>query len=436
MRIQHLLIPLVLTISFFSCIETNQSFTKLPPGLWRGVLKLEAGTNVVAVEEEIGTAVQNDNDLPFQFNVIYDDPTTFYIEIMNGEERIAVSDIIYGLDRKTAKDTLIINFPVFDTYIKALYEESIIEGDWFVNYKPGYSIPFKAYHARGNRFKDLQKVPTADLTGKWETTFEPNQEDEYPAIGLFEQEGNKITGTFETETGDYRYLEGTVQGNKLYMSTFDGAHAFLFTGKIMEDGNLVGEFRSGNHYKSSWIAKRNADFELKDPFEMTSDLTGEPLNFTFPSTDGSMVSLTDDAFKGKIKLVKIMGTWCPNCKDETKFLLDYLKNNNPKDIEVIAIGFERYKDEAKSMAALKRYKDKWEVPYQVLLGGTSASKSKASEKIPQLSGILSYPTLIFVDKSNKIRKIYTGFSGPATDQYQDFLNDFDRIIEELRKEKI
>ena len=62
MRIQHLLIPLVLTISFFSCIETNQSFTKLPPGLWRGVLKLEAGTNVVAVEEEIGTAVQNDND--------------------------------------------------------------------------------------------------------------------------------------------------------------------------------------------------------------------------------------------------------------------------------------------------------------------------------------------------------------------------------------
>jgi hypothetical protein len=77
---------------------------------------------VVAVEEEIGTAVQNDNDLPFQFNVIYDDPTTFHIEIMNGEERIAVSDIIYGLDRKTAKDTLIINFPVFDTYIKALYK--------------------------------------------------------------------------------------------------------------------------------------------------------------------------------------------------------------------------------------------------------------------------------------------------------------------------
>ena len=131
-----------------------------------------------------------------------------------------------------------------------------------------------------------------------------------------------------------------------------------------------------------------------------------------------------------------MGTWCPNCKDETEFLLDYLKNNSPKDIEVIAIGFERYKDEAKSIAALKRYKDKWEVPYQVLLGGTSDSKSKASEKIPQLSGILSYPTLIFVDKSNKIRKIYTGFSGPATDQYQDFLNDFDRIIEELRKEKI
>ena len=436
MRIKPLFILLAFTISFSSCIETNESFTKLPPGLWRGVLKLESGTDVVAVEEEVGTAVQNDTDLPFEFNVIYDDPTTFHIEIMNGTERIDVSDIIYGLDRKTAKDTLIIHFPVFDTYIKALYEEGIIEGDWFVNYKPGYSIPFKAYHARGFRFKDLQKTPSADLTGKWETTFEPGRKDEYPAIGLFEQDGNEITGTFKTETGDYRFLEGTVQGNKLYMSTFDGAHAFLFTGKILENGNLVGEFRSGKHYTSSWIAKRNEDFELGDAFEMTTDVTGEPFNFTFPSTDGNMVSLTDEIFKGKIKLVKIMGTWCPNCKDETTFLLDYLKKHNPKDIEVVAIGFERYKDEAKSMDALKRFKDKWEVPYQVLLGGTSASKSKASEKLPQLSGILSYPTLVFVDKSNKIRKIYTGFSGPATDEYQKFVNDFDQIIEELRKEQI
>lgn len=436
MRIQHLLILLAVTISFSSCIETNQGFTKLPPGLWRGVLKLESGTNVVAVEEEVGTAVQNDTDLPFQFNVIYDDPSTFHIEIMNGEERIDVSDIIYGLDRKTAKDTLIINFPVFDTYIKALYEEGIIEGDWFVNYKPGYSIPFKAYHARGDRFKDLHKTPVADLTGKWETTFEVGKKDEYPAIGIFEQDGNMITGTFKTETGDYRFLEGTVQGNKLFLSTFDGSHAFLFTGKILENGSLVGEFRSGKHYKSSWVAKRNDNYELGNAFEMTSDLTGEAFNFKFPSTDGSIVSLTDDDYKGKIKLVQIMGTWCPNCKDETTFLLDHLKKNKPQDLEVIAIGFERYKDEAKSMDALKRFKDKWDVPYQVLLGGTTANKSKASEKLPQLSKIVSYPTLIFIDKSNKIRKIHTGFSGPATDEYQNFVNDFERILEELRKEKI
>ena len=436
MRIQHLLIFIASLLTFSSCIETNESFTKLPPGLWRGVLKLEAGTDVVAVEEEVGTAVKNDSDLPFQFNVVYDDANTFHIEIMNGEERIEVSDIIYGLDRQTAKDTLVINFPVFDTYIKALYEEGIIEGEWFVNYKPGYSIPFKAYHGIGDRFVDLEKTPTADLSGNWETTFEPGNEYEYPAIGMFEQNGNKITGTFKTETGDYRFLEGTVQGNKLFMSTFDGAHAFLFTGKIMDDGTLVGEFRSGKHYKSSWIAKRNEDFKLGNAFDLTTDLTGKPFNFSFPSTDGTMVSLTDDAYKGKIKLVKIMGTWCPNCKDETKFLLDYLEKNNPEDIEVISIGFERYKDEEKSMDALKRFKEKWNVPYQVVLGGTSASKKMASEKLPQLSGILSYPTLVFVDKRNKIRKIHTGFSGPATDEYQTFVSDFDKIIGELRNEKI
>lgn len=435
MKLSSLTYILLLSIAFTSCIETNEKFSKLPPGIWRGVLKLDPGVDMVAVEEEVGTALQNDSDLPFNFEVVYDDTdaNTFRINIINGEEIIEVSDIIYGLDRKTAKDTIVINFPVFDTYIKALYEEGIIEGDWYVNYKDGYSIPFKAYHANGDRFTDIHKAPTTDLSGKWQVAFEEGTEDEYPAIALFEQKDGKLTGTFKTETGDYRYLEGTVQGNKLYLSTFDGAHAFLFTGKILEDGSIIGQFKSGKHYTSSWVAKRNEDFTLGNSFGLTKDISGEPFDFSFENTEGKTVSLSDEKYEGKIKLVQIMGTWCPNCKDETNFLLEYIKDNNPTDIEIISIGFERYKDEAKSMNALRRFKEKWEVPYDVLLGGRSPSKSAASEKLPQLSGILSYPTLVFVDENNMIRKIHTGFSGPATDEYEEFKKQFEIIIDELRK---
>ena len=36
-----------------------------------------------------------------------------------------------------------------------------------------------------------------------------------------------------TETGDYRYLDGVVSGSKMYLSAFDGAHAFLFNKKML-----------------------------------------------------------------------------------------------------------------------------------------------------------------------------------------------------------
>jgi len=43
---------------------------------------------------------------------------------------------------------------------------------------------------------------------------------------LFKQTKNKLTGTFLTTTGDYRYLDGIVTGDSLKLSTFDGAHAY------------------------------------------------------------------------------------------------------------------------------------------------------------------------------------------------------------------
>lgn len=432
MRIIYGLLAAVLLAT--GCIETNEKFSKLPPGIWRGVLKLDPNTQMVAVEEEVGTALENESDLPFNFEVKYrkDGTDKFDIIIHNGDERIVVEDIRYGLDRATAKDTLTARFPVFDTYIRGLFEENIIEGDWYINYKDGYSIPFKAYHGKNYRFKDMKIAPAADITGNWDVTFEIGTEYEYQAIGSFKQDGNKLTGTFKTETGDYRFLEGNVQGNKLFLSVFDGAHAFLFTGKILEDGSIIGTFKSGKHYTTSWSAKRNDDAKLGDAFALTTATDDKPFEFSFTNTEGKLVSLNDAAYTGKYKLVQIMGTWCPNCKDETQFLLDYIKNNPSDDLALFAIGYERYKDEAKSMAALKRFKDKWNIPYEVLLGGTSPSKAKASATLPQLSGILSYPTLVFLDKENRIKKIHTGFSGPATDEYQDFKKEFDKIIKELR----
>lgn len=413
------------------CVSPQDTaFTKLPPGVWRGVLLLDNEPVIATLEdEEVSMKVDRQGELPFTFEVIYTDEQTFYIEVINGDERIRVDDITYGTDRATAKDTIIINFPIYDTYIKAIYEEDVMEGYWYVNYKDRYSIPFKAYFGKNHRFFTTKPEPAADLSGRWAATFEVGTKDQYPAVGELVQDGNQLSGTFLTETGDYRYLDGTVHGNKVYLSTFDGSHAFLFLGKILEDGSLTGVFRSGSQYVTDWVAVRDSTAALADPLTLTSAMTREPIDFSFVNADGDLVSLTDDAYEGKIKIIDIMGTWCPNCKDASDYLKNYMKTA-PPDVAVIALAFERYADPATSLEVIKRYKEAAGIPWEVLLAG-SYRKSEASETLPQLSKILSYPTLVVLDKDNIIRYIHTGFNGPATSQYDEFDRTFRSLVSSL-----
>lgn len=432
---RQILIYSFIFLTFSSCVEPiDKAYSKLPPGIWRGVLILDDKRVVENPDEEVRYKSDFSGELPFNFEVKYTDDDNFYIEIHNAEERIAVSDIIYGRDKATAKDTIIIDFPVFDTYIKAIYEDDIMEGNWHVNYRDNYQIPFKAYFGQAHRFTTLKKKPILDISGKWDVKFEAGTEDEYPAIGEFVQKGNKVTGTFMTETGDYRYLEGTIQENRIFLSTFDAAHAFLFEAKILEDNSLIGSFRSGKHYTSTWSAIKNDNAQIGDAFELTtSQIEDETFEFTFDGLNGEKVSLSDKKFEDKIKLIKISGTWCPNCKDESLFLMDYLKNNPSDDIEIIEVAFERYKDENRAKEILKRYKAKLNLPFTVLYGGY-ADKAITSEKFPQISRVLSYPTLIFVNKENKIKHVHTGFAGPATSDFPAFEKKFKSLISDLREQ--
>lgn len=432
---KNIVFALIATVclQFLSCVESNNQFSKLAPGEWRALLTLENNASLAAIDEEV-TTMNSRIELPFNFEVIYEDESNFYIELINGEERIRVDDISYGRDHGTAKDTVTIRFPMFDTYIKGIYVENVFEGYWHVNYRDNYKIPFVAYHGQDYRFSNDGTKAGIDINGNWKAIFSEDTEDEYPAIGEFVQNGNQLLGTFMTETGDYRYLEGEVKENKFYMSCFDGSHAFLFEGKQMEDESLIGTFYSGIHHKELWVASKDPLFKLGDAYSLTKSKIGdEALSFSFPNADQEIVSINDEEYKGKVKLIKIMGTWCPNCKDETSFLLDYLQNNPNDHLEVIAISFERYREEDKSFAAIKRFKDKMNIPYEVLYGGYY-DKAEAVKQMPQIDKILSYPTLLYVDKNNKIRKIYTGFSGPATSAFSAFKEDFSHTVNELLSE--
>jgi len=380
---------------------------------------LKNGTYKAVIE------VQDNEELPFIFEVV--SPTE--LKIFNAEEVIEVDEITYQ------NDSIFIKLPVYEGYISATFEGDNIKGS-FIKESLNRIVPFSAEFDNDKRF-DVKSKSLQNVSGIWETVFSKGIEgDEYIAKGIFKQEGNKVTGTFSTTTGDYRYLEGVMSGNEMKLSTFDGAHAFLFTAKV-SDSTLEGTFYSGNHWKEPFVAKRNEAYELPSANDLTFLKEGyDGIDFTFPNTSDELVGLKDDRFKDKVVIVQIMGTWCPNCLDESKYYAEFYKNNKDKAIAFVALAFEYAKTKEEAFNRIDRLQTKIGIDYPVLLAqyGTS-DKAKAQEKLPMLNHVLSYPTTVFIDKTGKVRKIHTGFNGPATGKmYDKFKTDFEGFVGALLEE--
>jgi thiol-disulfide isomerase/thioredoxin len=427
-----------IAVLFSECVMPNQ-FNVIAPGPWRAVLMLDGKKTgpmrtkreFIKRSDKIAYKEITEGELPFTFNVIYTTPDSFYLEVINGDEVLIIDDIIYGHDKRKGDDTIRIEFPIYNSYIKAVYEDKVIEGAWIDRNRENYRIKFVARQGQNHRFTTLRKEPIMDVSGRWEVLFGTETENPYPAIGEFKQDGNILTGTFLTETGDYRFLSGAIQKDKIYLSTFDGSHAFLFEGKIMDDKSLIGTFQSGSHYKTNWTATKNDTAKLGSAYELTYLKDGyDKFEFEFKDVDGNLVSSSDERFKGKAKIIQIFGTWCPNCRDETNFLVPFYNNKKFDNIEVIGLAFEKSRNFGAASKAVKTYIDKMNVPYPMLIAGYS-KKSEASKALPMLSAIISYPTMIFIDKNDKVVKIHTGFNGPATTEYAAFVKEFEKIVSEL-----
>ena len=368
--------------------------------------------------------VQDQQQLPFTFKVLNDT----LIEIYNAEEIITVDEITYQ------NDSVIIQTPVFEGYIKAKISKNGLTG-FFVKESYDRIVPFKA--KRNDHRFDQKSNSNHNITGNWKTVFSENATtDRYIAKGVFKQTGNKVTGTFRTTTGDYRYLEGIIDGDSLKISTFDGAHAFLFTAKIT-DSAMVGQFYSGDHWKEPFTAKLNNDYELPSAENLTFLKKGyEKLDFSFPNKNGKLISLSDNRFKNKVTIIQIMGTWCPNCLDESRFLTKYYEQHKSKKLEIVALAFEVAKTKEIAFKGIDRLQKRIGIEYPILLAQIgSEDKKLAHQKLPMLNHIISFPTTIFVDKKGTVRKIHTGFNGPATGQkYATFKNEFETFVSQLLQE--
>lgn len=406
------LLSLTLIVFVYGCDKPTHN---LKSGIWRAALLTESGV-----------------EIPFNFE-ISDSASVLHMDIINGENRLRVDEI------EQKKDSVFIKLPFFDSEFKGQILDDKIEGVWIKHLADrDVAMNFYALHDIKWRIKEKTEKPIYNIDGKWETKFvKPETKDTSVAIGIFKQDGGKVTGTFLTKTGDYRFLEGVLDGENLSLSTFDGGFALLFTAKVNKDSTLSdGKYYSGFSGLRSFTAKKNNNIKLEDAYSLTYLKEGyDKVDFSFPDLDKKMVSLSDERFKNKVVILQLLGSWCPNCIDETAYLSAYQKENNFKDVQIVGLAYERTSDFEKSKTNLERIVKRFNVSYPILISGYTIEKGEPEKSLPMLNHVMAFPTTIILDKNGKVRKIHTGFSGPGTGQYFDqYKIDFEKLINDLRSE--
>ena len=288
-------------------------------------------------------------------------------------------------------------------------------------------IPFSATKDLGERSTDDPKP----VLGTWKVQFEGDQD---IAVAIIRRMGNsnQISGTFLTTTGDYRYLAGQLNGRLLTLSCFDGAHAFLFTAELTDEGQMNGQFYSGNWWKTTWVATKDEKAALPDAFKQTRLNENADLgSIRFPDVDGHQRSLMDEEYAGKARIIYVFGSWCPNCHDAAEFLVELDNQYRDKGLSILGLAFELTGDFQRDSEQIKKYKKRHNATYPVLIAGLS-DKKLASQALPFLDKVRSYPTTIFLDRNGKVSAIHTGFSGPATGEaHHKLKKQFKEKIEEL-----
>ncbi len=373
--------------------------------------------------------------LPFIMDLLHVGDT-WRVVIHNGRERIDIPTVTVSGNKLT------LSFDHYDSTIiaKIASDGKSLSGAWRKQGrdKNVSTLPFYATAGQGNRFLHINDsaknvVPDRNVTGRWLVHFSKSND---PAIALFKQQpSGAVTGTVMTTTGDHRFLEGDFNGSHLRLSVFDGAHAFLFHAVWQEDGTLQGDFWSRDVWHETWTAKRDEQTKLPDDFRQTKAIEGVDLKaLSYRDLHGNIVSLGDEAFAGKVMLLEIFGSWCPNCHDASQLMVELDNMYRDRGLQIVGLAFELTGDFTRDVRQVRRFAKKHGARYTILIAGIS-DKATASKQVPMIDKIRSYPTAIFVDRKGMIRYVHTGFTGPATGQtYEALRSSFKQRIEALLSE--
>jgi len=346
--------------------------------------------------------VVNGLEIPFRFEIA-GDGAAISGSFFNGDEKVT------STGGKYENGSLTLNFDHYATVLEA----GVLNGRINGIYNRGAS--FYPFYAR--RFAPPagfpNEVPAID--GLWTIGSVNSNKGESAWRFIVRQSGAEVTAAILRVDGDTGALSGTYRNGKFVVSHFSGARPLVLELTPQPDGSL--EILRNRTEKL--VAIKDSEAKLKgvpeptDPSRHSSVKNPtEPFAFAFPDHQtGKIVSSTDERFRGKVVIVGIGGSWCPNCHDEAPFLSELYAKYKSKGLEIVELSFEEEAQKAKGYPRLLAFNKRYGVNYTVLLAGEQAD---LAEKVPQIHNLNSFPTTIFLGRDGLVRGVHAGFAGAVS----------------------
>ena len=280
------------------------------------------------------------------------------------------------------------------------------------------------------------------IDGDWEIAIKSAKGESAWQLRVEQSPGENIKAVIQRIDGDTGSLYGGWTGQSYQISHFTAAGPALYSLTPRADGTLLVSnlLRADVNDQQNLVARRPAQARAAklvgppDPTEQTT--VRDPsarFKFSFPDLNGKIVSNTDSQFDGKVVIVAIGGSWCPNCHDEAPFLESLYKQFHGRGLEIVNLSFEEA-DQLKDPTRLRAFIAKYGLTYTVLVAGET---EQLNEKIPQAVNLNCWPTSFFLGRDGRVREIHAGFAGPANPPAHEALTrEVTELVEQLLAEPV
>jgi thiol-disulfide isomerase/thioredoxin len=399
--------------------------------LWAALLLAAASTAVASAQSVAGlwdaTITFSGHDIPFRLQIA-GEGSHLSGWLFNGDDKVVASGASFQ------NGSLMLNFDSYAAKLEAKLQDGTLVGSYGPMLKKTYPVTARRHKA------DAEATASApSIDGQWEVAVQSPKGEKAWRLIVQEENASNVEAAILRVDGDTGALTGGYKDGKFVLSHFSGGRPALMVLTPAADGTLAIDM-TDLHGTSQLTATRPDVARAKglapptDPDHHTSVKdSAEPFRFSSPDLSGKIVSNSDARFQGKVVLVNITGSWCPNCHDEAPFLAELYRKYRAKGLEIVALSFEE-EDQLKNPVRLRAFMKEYGIDYTVLVAGTPDERDA---KLTQPVNLNSWPTTFFLGRDGRVRFVHAGFPGPASGVlYHQAVKEFYAQVDSLLAEKL